>query len=161
MRLLCFAIDDQRFGISTDSVSEIVRAVAVTPLPGAPAVVQGVIDVRGAILPVFDLRQRFMLQSRPVKPEDQFILATTSTRRAALHVDHVIELVDIADESVSSLERQVQSNAPIAGVATLPDGLILIHDVETFLSRAESDSLDGALTAHAHGAAAADRPRPA
>ena len=139
MRLLSFTIDDNRFGISTASVVEIVRAVFVTPLPGAPAVVEGLIDLRTArSFPVFDLRRRFGLPPRAVVPSDHFIVVRTAARRAVLHVDHVLDLVDAADDALDPPGRQTGSAPHIAGVATLADGLVLIHDVETFLSAAEA-----------------------
>jgi purine-binding chemotaxis protein CheW len=150
MRLLRFTIDEHRYGVAGDAVAEIVRAVAVTPLPRAPAVIRGIIDVRGTIVPVFDLRRRFGIPERPVAPADHFILVRTSSRVAALHVDTVTDLVDVDDRATTDSTRQVTGAAEVAGVATLPDGLVLIHDVETFLSRAESDTLSAALDAQ-HG----------
>lgn len=147
MRLLSFILNHQRYGIASETVSEIIRAVAITPLPGSPAVVEGIIDVRGAIVPVFDLRARFALPAKPLEPSDQFILVRTSARTAALHVDQVVELLDVDNHSVSDSNRQLPHSASIAGVATLPDGLVLIHDVDTFLSAAESDTLQSALDA--------------
>ena len=154
MRLLCFTIDGRRFGIAADVVIEIVRAVAITPLPGVPVVIEGVIDVRGVIVPVFDLRNRFELPPRRLEPSHRFILVRTLSRLAALHVDDVLDLVDVADHSTSDLQQAVPGVRHIAGVATLPDGLVLIHDVETFLSHAESEALDSVLAARSGTAAA-------
>ncbi|MEO6878341.1 MAG: chemotaxis protein CheW [Gemmatimonadaceae bacterium] len=147
MRLLGFSLDGHRYGITADTVTEIIRAVAITPLPGSPAVIEGIIDVRGAIVPVFNLRARFALPHKPLEPSDQFVLTRTSARVAALHVDQVADLVDVDDGAVSDPARQVPASPHIAGVATLADGLVLIHDVETFLSHAESETLDAALAA--------------
>jgi purine-binding chemotaxis protein CheW len=151
MRLLSFTIDAHRYGIASGAVVEIVRAVAITPLPGSPRVVEGIIDVRGAIVPVFDLRARFSLPAKPLEPADQFILAravtSTTSRVAALHVDQVVDLVDVDDHATSDPHRQVSGVPHIAGVATLADGLMLIHDVDTFLSQAEAETLDSALVA--------------
>jgi len=151
MRLLLFTIDEYRYGVPAEVVGEIVRAVAVTPLPNAPAVVEGVIDLRGAIVPVFDLRQRFGLPRRDVDPADHFIIVRAPTRTgrrtAALHVDRVLELADVEDNAIQTLAGQVQSADHVAGVAALADGLAVIHDVATFLSAAESESLQAALDA--------------
>jgi purine-binding chemotaxis protein CheW len=147
MQLLCFTVDEHRYGIASDSVLEIVRAVAITPLPGAPAVIEGVIDVRGVIVPVFDLRARFGQPSRAVTPADHFILAQTPSRVAALHVDHVQDLVDAPARAAGGMESQVPTAQHIAGAATLADGMVLIQDVATFLSAAESESFETVLTA--------------
>ena len=148
MRLLLFIIDDVQYAVRSEAVAEIIRAVAVTPLPNAPPVIEGIIDVRGRIAPVFDLRLRFGRPSRPVAARDHFILVRATTRLAALHVDRVLDLIDIDDSSIDPIGSQV-SSAHVAGVALLPDGMAFIHDVDTFLSAAEAETLDAALEASA------------
>jgi purine-binding chemotaxis protein CheW len=152
MQLLCFTVDDHRYGIASDAVLEIVRSVAVTPLPGSPAVIEGVIDVRGTIVPVFDMRVRFGQPSRGVTPADHFILAQTPSRVAALHVDRVQDLIDVPPNAKVDITGQVPTARHIAGAATLADGMVLIQDVATFLSSSESDSFEAALVAR-NGAA--------
>lgn len=147
MQLLLFTLDSSRYAIASASVAEIVRAVAITPLPGAPGVVAGVIDVRGKLVPVFDLRRRFGLPTREVDPADHFIIARTQSRTAALHVDQVLDLVDIDEQSIADPREHVAGAPLVAGVAMAEDGLALISDVEMFLSRAEQDTLDAALAA--------------
>jgi purine-binding chemotaxis protein CheW len=147
VRLLLFTIDENRYGIVADAVVEIVRAVAITPLPNVPAVIAGVIDVRGAVMPVFDVRRRFGLVAREVELSDHFVIVRAKRRSAVLHVDRVLDLADVDDDALSSLAGQVPSSPYVAGVVTLPDGLAVIHDVDTFLSRAEEESLDAALSA--------------
>lgn len=154
MQLLCFSIDDHRYGITSDAVVEIVRAVAITPLPGSTSVIAGVIDVRGTIVPVFNLRARFGLSARDVSPADCFILARTPSRIAALHVDRVQDLVDVDDPSAgNAFTAQVPAAQHVVGAATLADGMVLIHDVAAFLSSAETESLESALAARSARAA--------
>jgi purine-binding chemotaxis protein CheW len=151
VRLLLFTLDDTRFAIRAEAVHEIVRAVAVTPLPNAPAVVLGIVDVRGTIVPVFDLRRRFGLRTKDVGVADHFILARSAHRTAALHVDTVLDLVEVNDADVAPIGRDVPVDHRLAGVATLPDGMALIHDLDAFLSAAERDSLELALAASGGG----------
>jgi len=145
VRLLLFLLDETRFAIRADAVNEIVRAVAVTPLPNAPAVILGIIDLRGSIVPVFDLRRRFGMPAKDVDLPDHFIIARSARRVAALHVDRVLDLADVDDASVAPIDNAPRLRHHLAGVATLPDGMALIHDLDAFLSAAEADSLDSAL----------------
>jgi purine-binding chemotaxis protein CheW len=154
MRLLLFTIDDGRYALRAEVVAEIVRAVSVTPLPNAPSVIEGIIDVRGRVVPVFDLRKRFGLPSRELDVADQFVIARAATRLAALHVDRALDLADVDDAAVTSLAAEVPSAQHITGVATMPDGLALIHDVDAFLSAAESASLDAAMSTNPSAARA-------
>jgi purine-binding chemotaxis protein CheW len=153
MRFLLCTIDDARYAVPSDAVLEIVRAVAITPLPNAPGVIEGVIDVRGSVTPVFDLRERFGLPRREVALSDHFVVVRGARRTAALHVDRALDLVDVDEQAVTTMGDRVRAPNEIAGVVTLADGLAVIHDVDTFLSRAEEESLDAALDAGVHALA--------
>jgi purine-binding chemotaxis protein CheW len=140
-----FVLDDLRFAIEAAAVQEVVRAVEVMPFPGAPAIVLGVIDVRGAIVPVLDLKRRFGLPARELGVDDHLVLARAPPRIVALWVDHVVGLTTIAPGDLLPVEDAVASRGYIAGAVRHPDGLILIHDISTFLSAAESMQLEQAL----------------
>lgn len=84
-------------------------------------------------------------------PADHFIIVRTASRSVALHVDGVLELIDVDATSIADVKRDVRSAAYVEGAALLPDGLALIHDVETFLSQAEADVLDIELAARDSG----------
>ncbi len=145
MEILTFELSGQRFAVPLRSVQEVVRAVAIAPLPGAPSVIEGVIDVRGEVVPVFDLRARFALPPRSVWPTQHLIIAWARDRRVAFRVDRADWMVDVDDASLVEPATIVPGVQHIAGVATLDDGLVLIHDLDTFLAAAESEALERAL----------------
>ena len=149
---LLFTLDGQRFAIPLASAREVVRAVAITPLPGAPPVVEGVIDVRGAVVPVLDLRRRLGLASRPVSAADQMVLAWTGERQVALRVDRVEWMESIGPDRIEASDRITAGARHLAGVARLPDGIVLLHDLAAFLAQAEAEALDAALAAGGAGA---------
>src|SRR5881296_2430916 len=74
--VLVFEVGGQKYALPTADVRELVRAVAITPLPAAPAVIEGVVDVRGRVLPVLDVRARFRLPPKALDPSDHFIVAS-------------------------------------------------------------------------------------
>lgn len=140
-QLVMFRLEGQRYAVRLDVVERIVRAVAVTALPGAPAIVLGVIDVAGKIIPVLNLRKRLGLPDRDIGVPDQFLIARTAQRPVALVVDEALALIDVpAAEIVESIQI-VPRLGFIQGVVKLPDGLALIHDLESFLSLEEAESL--------------------
>jgi purine-binding chemotaxis protein CheW len=143
--VLVFEVAGQRYGLPTVDVRELVRAVTITPLPNAPAVIEGVVNVRGRILPVLDVRARFRLPAKPLDPSDLFIVASAGARGVILHVDGATHLALLDEASVQPSETLGSSATFVAGVAKLEDGLVLIHDLATFLSAAEAASLDEAL----------------
>lgn len=151
--LLVFELANQRFGLPLRDVQEVVRAVLPAPLPGAPPLVEGLIDVRGALAPVLDVRRRFGLAPRALDADQHFVLVRTSAgdrppRLVALRVDRAADLARVEEAGPDELERAGPGSPHVAGVARLPDGLILIHDVARFLSAAEAEALDEAMREH-------------
>lgn len=149
--VLVFEVAGQRYGLPTEDVRELLRMVAVVPLPRAPAVIEGVINLRGRIVPVYDIRQRFCLPPRVPEPADHLILAVAGERLVALRVDRATELIRLDPEDVADPHGAVPGAEYVSWVAKLPANLVLIHDLRTFLARAEAADLDAALAAAGEG----------
>jgi purine-binding chemotaxis protein CheW len=145
--VLLFTLERQRYGLPVASVRELVRAARLTPLPRAPDVVEGLLNLRGELIPVLDLRRRFRHAARPLSPGDHFIVATTGARAVALRVDRAEGLHVIAPDEWDTSPRELPGVGYVAGAAKLPDGLVLVHDLRSFLSEAEALQLDTALGA--------------
>lgn len=146
IQLVVFCLDEQRYALPLASVERAVRAVEVTALPNAPPIVLGVIDVEGRVLPVLNIRRRFRLPEREIRPVDQFLIAQTAPRTVALVVDEAKEVIERAQSTVISSTRIVPGLDHIEGVIKLDDGLVLIHDLERFLSLDEARALDVAMS---------------
>jgi len=149
---LLFSLDEARYAVRLPAVERVVRAVEVTPLPGAPEIVLGIVNVGGRIIPVADVRKRFGLPERPVDPADQFIIARTPARTVALAVDATHGVATIPEASVAQAGSIVAGLGYLSGVAKLPEGLVLIHDLGSFLSLPEEQALEEALRAREPGA---------
>ena len=147
---LVFSLEGRRYALPLSAVDRVVRAVEITPLPLAPAIVLGAIDVAGEVLPVFDLRQRFALQTRPIGPSDQFLIARTPRRSVVLAVDAAEDVIRRPLASTIDVASIAPSLPHIRGVLTLDDGLVLIYDLGQLLSPDEERALDQAMS---HGAA--------
>ncbi|MGH7719193.1 MAG: chemotaxis protein CheW [Gemmatimonadaceae bacterium] len=145
MDILVFELAGHRFGVSIERVREVVRAVEITPLPGAPQAVEGVIDVRGEVVPVFDLRARLGLGARRLHPDHHFVLAWARGRLAAMHVDRARWMASVPDGEMADARALAPHAEQITGVARMPDGLVLIHDLDLFLSPDEEAELRSAL----------------
>jgi len=130
-----------------------VRAVAITPLPHAPPFVEGVINLRGRIVPVIDLRRRFGLAPVAVALDHCFIV-TRGRRTLALRVDHVDRMLTVSGDAIEAAERVVPGARHAAGVVRLPDGVVVIQDLEALLSSEEDASLVSALDARGSTASA-------
>lgn len=145
MLVLVIEVAGQLYGLPATDVQEVVRAVAVVTLPEAPPVVEGVINLRGAAVPVLDIRARFRLPSKPPAVSDHFVIARAKGRPVVVRADRAVELTEIADRQIEDAEKIVPGARYVSGVAAFADRLALIHDLSTFLSRAESERLEETL----------------
>jgi len=145
LQFLVFLLGEQRYALPLAVVKRIERAVAVTALPGAPAVVLGAVNVRGEVAPVFDLRRRFRLPLRDLELADRLIVAETSHRPVTLLADAVQGVLKRSADQVIPAERVLPSLEYIRGVIGLDDGIILIQDLDKFLSSDEEAKLDQAM----------------
>jgi purine-binding chemotaxis protein CheW len=144
-RLLPFTLEEQRYALPLSSVENVVRAVFITPLPKAPDIVLGIINVRGRIISVVDVRKRFGLPRRDLRLSDQFIIARTPKRTVAIAADRVEGLVEVDERSVVGSGQVLPHADYVEGVVKLADGLLLIHDLARFLSLDEEQALSEAL----------------
>jgi purine-binding chemotaxis protein CheW len=144
-RWVLFALDRGRYALPLEAVSRIVRAAEITPLPRAPRVVLGAIDVAGQVLPVFNVRGRFGLPERAIEPDDHFLIASSTRRTVVLPIDSALGVFDCPAGSAIEAALIAPELELVRGVIRLPDGLALIHDLELFLSADESRALDDAM----------------
>jgi len=147
IRLVSFNLDDQKYALFLSAVIRIIRVVEITRLPKAPEIVLGVINMHGLVIPVFDIRKRFRLPPRDTQLDDQMIVASTSKRTVALLVDSVNDVIEIPEEKIIAGKKILPGMEYVEGVVKTEDGMILIHDLETFLSLHEGKALDEALEA--------------
>lgn len=150
-QLLTFEVGGRRFALPARLLREVGRAVAIAPLPRAPPIVEGVINLRGSVVLVLDIRQRFGLSPTPLAPEQHLLIAQAGSRVVALRVDRAIDLVSVEEGAIESAAHVAPGAEYVTGIAKLPDGLLVIHDLERFLSLDEAGQVDTAMA----GAAAA------
>lgn len=146
---LLASIADVRIAVPISAVEEIIRAVALTPLPAAPAIIEGALNLRGTLLPVIDLRARLKLPSRAIDPSDYLIVLRLPGRRAVVRVDDADEVAEIDAAAIvapASLTKVLEGLDALAGVTPRPDGALVIYDPSAFLSQAEADATDAALS---------------
>jgi purine-binding chemotaxis protein CheW len=145
LEVLVFEVGGQRHGLPVADVQEILPVVTVTPVPEAPPLVEGIINLRGTVIPVLDTRRRLRLPARAAAYTDHLVVARAGGRRVALRVDRALDLVRFGAGDVADAEAVLPGAGGVARVAKLPDGLVLVHDLGTLLSPAESAALDKVL----------------
>jgi len=138
---LIFTLDEQQYALRLDAVERVVRAAAITPLPKAPDIILGILDFHGEIVPVIDVRKRFRLPARAIRPVDQFIIARAGALKVALLVDATESVAEEAGAGQSPPDDFISGMEYVSGVTSTEDGLVLIHDLDRFLSLEEEKLL--------------------
>jgi purine-binding chemotaxis protein CheW len=115
--------------------------VEVTPLPKAPEIVLGVVNVHGRVIPVLSIRRRVGLIEGETSLSDHIIVADTASRSVALVVDAVIGVVERTAEEITVAEKIVPGTEYVEGIAKLEEGMLFIHNLDRFLSQHEEGQL--------------------
>jgi purine-binding chemotaxis protein CheW len=144
-KLLVFRLNNRLCALYLEQLQQIIHAVDATPLPQAPDIVLGAIDLHGQIVPLLNIRRRFGFPEREIRIDDQFIIARTANRVVALAVDEVREIVERAVDQIIPSENIVGPLEHVEGVIKLEDGLAFIHDLDKFLSSNERHGLETAM----------------
>jgi purine-binding chemotaxis protein CheW len=143
VQLVTFRVGGEEFGLDVFTVHEILRHTGVTPVPRAPLFVEGVLDVRGSLVPVVDLRKRFEVQGTGVGEETRIVLVDFEGERLGLVVDSVTEVLRVPETSILPPPRYVKGLAAefIRGIVRLENRLIVLVDMDRILSSAERIAL--------------------
>lgn len=155
LTMLTFNVTNQLCGLPVSSVVRIIEMVTITPLPGAPDSIKGIINLHGKSVPVIDLRHRFGLPEEPYGLHTPIILVDTGDNHIlGLVVDTVelvlnapakdLEMVDVVVPAEVSKQMAVRA-AYLAGIAKVNRDMILILDVKALLQPAEQTRLFQAL----------------
>lgn len=143
-QLIIFRLGDEEFGVDILQVREIEKLDQdVTRVPKAPSFVEGVINLRGEIVPIVDLRQRFSLTVQAVGAETRVIIVEINENLVGMIVDSVAEVLHVnlsAIESAPQITKGVDAYF-LSGVAKIEDRLIILLDLERTLSPEETQQL--------------------
>ena len=144
-QLVVFSLEEQRYALHLNVVERIVRAVEVTALPKAPEIVLGIINFEGRIIPVLNVRKRLNFYEKEISINDQLLIAQVKRGMVALQVDTVSDVISHDPNELTSMQRIVSGTHYVEGTVSLPDGIVLIHNLDTFLSIDEERALDEAM----------------
>lgn len=145
LQLASFKLANEEYAVDIGAVQEIVRMSSITRVPRAPAFVEGVVNLRGKIVPVIDLRRRFGLSSVEATKSTRIVIVQVGGKTVGLIVDSVREVLRLPSDSVSPPPDMVASGVDAAffkGVGQLGDRLIILLDLQRLLSHDELQSLE-------------------
>ncbi len=145
MQLVTFSIGEEEFGVDILKVQEIIRTMEITKVPRAPQFVEGVINLRGKVIPIIDLRRRFGLEARGHDKNTRIIVIEINNMIVGFVVDSVSEVLRIPFSTVEPPPPVVSGTESeyISGVGKLEDRLLILLDLDRLLSHEEKENLTG------------------
>ena len=146
VQLVTFKLDDQEYALDIANVVQVVRMVATTPMPEAPKIVRGVINVRGKVTPVIDVRKRFNLPSKTYDLNTQLLIVQMGGRLMALIVDAVSEVLTMPAGSIEPPSEIAPQMERLSAVGKLGDRLLLMPDLNRILTVQEETRLKAVLS---------------
>ncbi len=143
-----FRIGRQSFALPISVVYEIVRPPEITAVPHAPEYVEGVINLRGRIVPVIDLRRRFGASPAEDKRKNRILVVALEGRLAGLLVDSASEVLRIADKEIEPSPKLFGDVEPgyVRGVAKCGGRLVVLLEVDKILAAGPGKLPDGSIT---------------
>jgi len=143
LQLVTFSIDGEEFGVDILTVQEIIRTMEITKVPRAPDFVEGVINLRGKVIPIIDLRCRFGLESKTHDSHTRIIVIQISQVVVGFVVDSVSEVLRIPVSTVEPPPPVVAGldSDYISGVGKLKDRLLILLDLDKLLSTDDMEKL--------------------
>jgi purine-binding chemotaxis protein CheW len=138
LQLVTFKVGKEEYGVDISKVREIIRMVDITPIPNSPYAVEGVINLRGKVIPVINMGKKFGLEMRKTDPQTRITVVDVGTT-VGLIVDSVSEVLRISPETVEPPPSMTAGNGSefIKGVGKLEDRLLILLDIEKLLKNGD------------------------
>lgn len=140
LQLVTFRLGEEEFAVDILMVSEIIRIVPITDVPHAPEFIEGVINLRGRVLPVVGLRKRFRMTDLPWTAQTRIVVMTWNQQLVGFLVDSVSEVLRIPSSTIENPPSVVAGvgSEYIEGVGKLDDRLLILLNMETLLANSIS-----------------------
>ena len=144
MQWVTFRLGDEKYGINVMQVQEVLRITEIAPVPGAPSYVLGIINLRGNVVTVIDTRSRFGLMPKDVDDYTRIVIIESDDHIIGIQVDSVAEVVDLRASEIETAPNvgNEESSKYIQGVTSRDNQLLILVDLNKFLSDEEREEMD-------------------
>jgi purine-binding chemotaxis protein CheW len=140
-QLIGFRLDEEDYAVAIRTIQEIILMKPITRLPQAPGSIEGLINLRGTVIPIVSLRKRFGLPPRLFDDETRTVVVNTHGKTVGLVVDEVTQVMRITGEQIQPVPISVTAAARqyVSGLAKLEDRLVIILDIDKLFDPHELD----------------------
>jgi len=151
IQVVSFKLGAEEYGVDIAQVQEINRMVTVTHVPRAPEFMEGVINLRGQLIPIIDLRTRFGMPRAEHTKNTRIVVTEIGTKRVGMVVDSVSEVLRLPVDQIEPAPEMITGvdTEYIRGVGKIEDRLIILLDLARIISTTERRELEVADAEHA------------
>lgn len=144
IQMVAFKLEKEEFAVDIHQVREVLKMTQVTPLPQSASFIEGVINLRGEVIPVVDLRKRFEMPLGKRNEQTRIIIVEIKANNVGLIVDSVTEVLRFAATAVQPPPTRIAGTRTdlIKGVGKLDERLLIVLDLEKILTTDEKIILD-------------------
>ncbi len=135
---LLFELAGQRWAVPSRRVKSVHLAMRMTPMPKAPALTEGVIELAGQAVPVLDLRRWLRLEPAPLRASQHFVVCETKQRLVALRVDRAVGLHEPTEAAAWKPFAEPGDRSRAVGALRVADDLIVVQDLDALLAHADA-----------------------
>ncbi len=135
LKIIVFQLQEKEYGIFVQDVKSIEKVVHITRVPGTPAYIKGVINLRGVVTPLIDLRTRFDIEEEKIDDQTRVIVSSKNNIDVGLVVDSAHDVIDITEDQIEPTPEVVGGVelSYIKGVTKIGKRLIMILDLDKVL----------------------------
>lgn len=150
-QIVVFSLGNESYGVDIASVREIIVMQKITPVPRTPEFVQGIINLRGRVIPVLDLRKHFGFEVKPPDEDQRIVVADVDGEIVGVVVDSVFSVMRVPDSAIEPPSPMVTGPEAqyLVGIAKTEDRLIILLDIAKIITDAEKRMLKEMDLAHA------------
>lgn len=142
-QFVVFKVKDEEYGLEITSVEEILKYQDITKVPQADEFILGVINLRGKVIPVYNLKKKFYMEDFEVTEETRIVVINFNEISIGMIVDSVSEVLRISEDNIDQTDSifSDKSNKSICGIGKMGNRLLMIIDIKELFSETEKSKI--------------------
>lgn len=143
MQFVIFNLEQEEFGVVIDQLKEIIKPPKIVSIPNTPEYIEGIINLRGEVYPIFNLRKKFGFPEKPFDDDTKIIIVTVGDTRVGFVVDEVSEIIRLEQDAIEKAPKLVSdvNRRYISGVGKLDERMIIMLDLNLILNDDEKEQV--------------------
>ncbi|WAA13582.1 chemotaxis protein CheW [Fervidibacillus halotolerans] len=135
-KIVAFSINDKEYGVDVQYVVSIEKIMPITRVPNVPSYIKGVINLRGIIIPIIDLRTRFQIEEKPYDEHTRIVIIKIKDKQVGFIVDEAHDVIQISEGNVEAQPDIIGSEKKeyIDGIIKIEDRLLMLLNIEQIMN---------------------------